>query len=234
MIVTCKKKIPFSWIVTTVTPWSGIVFQNGVMGVAFLFSMKKFVENPAGITFVLSLPSLVSLVLAPVVSFMSDRVWTKFGRRKPFVTMAWLGTGASLLVMPLMPNFWALLGAFVVYSACNDFSSPAEALLQEVVAMSHILINVVAILLMLPLGLLIEKWTYFLVPRGGSLTGGNRQDARALVARREELARWFDELQMGHHTRMSTSATPKPLDSSIYLDFLNAFRRINSHLTSIA
>jgi Na+/melibiose symporter-like transporter len=133
MIVTCKKKVPFSWIFTTVSPWGGVVFQNCVMGFAFLFSMKKFVENPAGITFVLSLPSLVSLVLAPTVSFMSDRVWTRFGRRKPFVTAAWVGTGSALLMMPLMPNFWALLGAFLLYSVCNDFSAPAETLMQEVV-----------------------------------------------------------------------------------------------------
>ena len=68
----------------------------------------------------------------------------------------------------------------------------------------------------------------------GLLSSGSRQEARALLARREELAKWFQELQMGHHTRMSTSATPKPLASSFYLDLLNALRRINSHLTSIA
>jgi phosphate:Na+ symporter len=68
----------------------------------------------------------------------------------------------------------------------------------------------------------------------GFISSGNRQQARAILARREELSKWFEDLQMGHHARMAASATPKPLHSAIYLDFLNALRRINSHLTSIA
>ena len=68
----------------------------------------------------------------------------------------------------------------------------------------------------------------------GFISSGNRQEARALVAGREQVAKWFEEQQMGHHARMTSSPTPKPLDSSIYLDFLNALHRINSHLISIA
>ena len=67
----------------------------------------------------------------------------------------------------------------------------------------------------------------------GIISSGNHREARALVDRREELAKWFEDQQMGHHARMAVSPTPKPLHSSIYLDFLNALRRINSHLTSI-
>ncbi|MFZ4776342.1 MAG: Na/Pi cotransporter family protein [Terrimicrobiaceae bacterium] len=335
----------------------------------------------------------ISLLLAYAASGVSD----------PVLMLPWVaGVNVGICVTTLLAG-WSTedgrrigFGALTVkaFIAILLLSLPAASLwifgmmpgsLARQVAMSHTLINVVAILLMLPLGLLVEKWTYFLVPRGGSLTGGkpeslldeglldtpalalsralrqtlrmadgtrgmlehfwtaykqrdvvlareiqtdddnvdrmnfeiadylsricdgktppemrqqvlllsfcndlesigdivekhlcdlllkilqenigftredrayldeayrlvlvrfeavcgfissgNRQEARALVARREELAKWFDELQMGHHTRMSTSATPKPLDSSIYLDFLNAFRRINSHLTSIA
>lgn len=66
------------------------------------------------------------------------------------------------------------------------------------------------------------------------LSSNSRQEARALLAKKEEIAKWFQELQMGHHERMSKSATPRPVASSFYLDILNALRRINSHLNSIA
>lgn len=68
----------------------------------------------------------------------------------------------------------------------------------------------------------------------GLLSSGNRQAARALVVKREELSKWFHRLQIDHHTRMSLSSTPNPAATAIYLDMLDAIRRINSHLTSIA
>ena len=68
----------------------------------------------------------------------------------------------------------------------------------------------------------------------GLLSSGSRQEAHALLAKREEIAKWFQELQMGHHARMSSSPTPRPIASSFYLDLLNALHRINSHLNSIA
>jgi len=133
MIVTCEKKVPFRWIAFAILPWASFTFNGVVIGVVFLFSLKKFVENPAGLTLILSLPSFVSLVLQPVCSFLSDRIWTRFGRRKPFVTVALSGAAVCLFLMPLMPNFWMLLGAFMLYNACSDLNSPMEPLKLEII-----------------------------------------------------------------------------------------------------
>jgi Na+/melibiose symporter-like transporter len=136
MIVTCKKEVPFRWIATVAVPWLSYNFNYGVMGAAFIFSLKKFVENPAGLTFILSLPGFVSILLGPAVNFTSDRIWTRFGRRKPFLVTAWAGMAIAFVLMPLMPNFWALLAAFIFYNMCNDVGGPwgpMEPLSQEVV-----------------------------------------------------------------------------------------------------
>lgn len=136
MIVTCKKEVPFRWIALVVLPWVSYNFNYGVMGAAFIFSLKKFVENPAGLTFIISLPGFISILVGPIVNFSSDRIWTRFGRRKPFLVTAWVGMALGFALMPLMPNFWALLGVFIFYNLCNDVGGPwgpMEPLNQEVV-----------------------------------------------------------------------------------------------------
>jgi len=136
MIVTCKKQVPFRWIAFAILPWISYSFNGQVMSVALLFSLKKFVENPAGLTFVLSLPGFVSILLVPIVNFLSDRVWSRFGRRKPFIITGWIGLISTLILMPLMPNFWLLLAVYLLYSMFNDIggqSGPMEPLCQEIV-----------------------------------------------------------------------------------------------------
>ncbi|MCX8090774.1 MAG: MFS transporter, partial [Verrucomicrobiae bacterium] len=134
MIVTCKSRIPFLWILFAGLPWMAGLLEYFMMGNCFIFSLKKFVENPAGLTFVMSLPGMISLVLRPFANFMSDRIWTRFGRRKPFIVVGWVGTIVFIALMPLMPNFWLLLACYIAYNIFNDLGDgPQETLRAEVV-----------------------------------------------------------------------------------------------------
>jgi Na+/melibiose symporter-like transporter len=133
VIITCKKQVPFRWIAFAILPWASFTFNGYVVGVAFLFSLKKFVENPAGLTFILSLPGFVSIVLQPVVSFLSDRIWTRYGRRKPFVVTSLTGITICLLLLPLMPNFWTLLAVFMCLNIFTDLNSAMEPLKLEII-----------------------------------------------------------------------------------------------------
>ena len=134
MIITCKKRVPNLWIFVAILPWSAVMFKWLAMGTAFTFSLKKFVDNPAGLTFVMSLPAVMSLILSPFCNFMSDRVWTRFGRRKPFVVASWIGTIGFITLMPLAPDFWTLLAIYLLFSAFNDIGGgPMETLKQEIV-----------------------------------------------------------------------------------------------------
>jgi Na+/melibiose symporter-like transporter len=133
MIVTCKKEIPSRWIAFTILPWASFSFNFAVVGAAFVFSLKKFAENPAGLTFVLSLPGFIAIIAAPFASFLSDRIWTRYGRRKPFVIAGSVGMVTALVLMPLMPNLWALIWSYLLYHVSDAFSSPRDPLKQEVV-----------------------------------------------------------------------------------------------------
>ena len=133
MIVTGKKRVPPLWIALTILPWASFTFNGGVIGTAFVFSLRKFVENPATVTFILSLPNFFSLAISPAVSFLSDRIWTRAGRRKPFIIVSWAGMAAGLGLMPFMPNLWLLVAAFLLYQVASALNAPLEPLKQEVI-----------------------------------------------------------------------------------------------------
>jgi hypothetical protein len=133
MIITARKHIPTLWILIICLPWSAAMLKYMAMGTAFQFSVMKFVENPVGLTFIMSLPGFISIALNPVVNFISDRIWTRFGRRKPFIIISWCGTITCITLMPLMPNMWALVVAYMAYSLFNDIGQPIETLKMEVV-----------------------------------------------------------------------------------------------------
>ncbi len=133
MIITCKKEVPFRWIAFAILPWASVTFNYQVVSVACFFSLQKFVENPAGVTFVLSLPTFVSIVMQPLASFLSDRIWTRCGRRKPFIITSLGGSILCMILMPLAPNFWTLLAVFMFQNMFNDLNSPMEPLKQEII-----------------------------------------------------------------------------------------------------
>ncbi|PTX98425.1 MFS transporter [Opitutus sp. ER46] len=133
MIVTCKPQIPPRWIGFMILPWASFAFNFAVVNAAFIFSLKKFVDNPAGLTFILSLPGLLAIVIAPLSSFLSDRIWTRFGRRKPFVVTASTCMIVALVAMPLATSFGWLVAAYVLYHLGDGLSAPRDPLKQEVV-----------------------------------------------------------------------------------------------------
>ncbi|MFT3784197.1 MAG: MFS transporter [Nibricoccus sp.] len=133
MIITCKKKIPTRWIVFAVMPWAAFAFNDNLLAAAFVFSLKKFIENPAAIGFILALPLYLAIIIAPLSSFLSDRIWTRFGRRKPFVAAAGTCMVLALVAMPLAPNFWTLVGAYILYYIGDGLNAPRDPLQQEIV-----------------------------------------------------------------------------------------------------
>jgi Na+/melibiose symporter-like transporter len=134
MIITAKPRISFLWQFTAALTWTTILLQYFLIGAVFIFSLKKFVDNPAGVTFIMSLPAIISLTVNPFCSYMSDRVWTRWGRRKPFIVTSWIGTLSSIALFPLAPNLYSLIGLYLLFNLFNDIgSNPTEALKQEIV-----------------------------------------------------------------------------------------------------
>lgn len=134
MIITRQPRIPYSWLIMAMVPWVFFYFLITVGGVNF-FVLNRLIENPAALTFALSIPGLlfVFLPLGPYISYQSDRIWTRFGRRKPFLMVGFAGMAFVLLTYPLAPNVWVFMGLMFIGALFGCFNAPFEALKLEVI-----------------------------------------------------------------------------------------------------
>lgn len=134
MIITRQPRIPFSWLLMTMVPWVFFYFLITVNGVNF-FVLNRLIDNPAALTFALSIPGLlfVFLPLGPYIAYKSDRIWTRFGRRKPFLMLGFAGMAFVLLTYPLAPNIWIFLGLMFLGAFFGCFNAPFEALKLEII-----------------------------------------------------------------------------------------------------
>ena len=134
MLITRQNKIPFLWLVMLTLPWALFYFMIQVNGVNF-FILNRLIDNPAALTFVFSLPGLIFMFipLGPYISFMSDRVWTRWGRRKIFLIINFTGTAIVMLLYPLAPNVWIFLALMCAAAFIGAFGTPFESLKLEII-----------------------------------------------------------------------------------------------------
>ena len=72
--------------------------------------------DPHDLSFFWILPPLMGIIVQPVVGTLSDRTWTRFGRRIPYL---FVGAATAVLVMCLLPNAGSLglasVGAVLIF-----------------------------------------------------------------------------------------------------------------------
>ena len=74
--------------------------------------------DPHSLSFFWILPPLMGMLVQPIVGTMSDKTWTRFGRR---ITYLFVGAAAAVAVMCLLPNagsFGLTVGAALWFGAC--------------------------------------------------------------------------------------------------------------------
>lgn len=65
---------------------------------------------------------LTGLLVQPAVGYLSDRTWTRWGRRRPFFMIGAVLTTLALLVMPNSPTLWIAAGTLWVLDASINVS----------------------------------------------------------------------------------------------------------------
>jgi MFS family permease len=133
MMITRRDQVPWSWVLFASFPFAIMIFAGAIPGMGFTFTLKKFVDNPALITFVLSIGLPVMMVVGPTVNYLSDRLWTRFGRRKIFMVASALVTAASILSMPFAPNLPVLIGCLILFNFGCALNTTTQPLSNEII-----------------------------------------------------------------------------------------------------
>ena len=133
MMITRRDQVPWSWVLFASFPFAIMIFAGAIPGMGFTFTLKKFVDNPALITFVLSIGLPVMMVVGPTVNYLSDRLWTRFGRRKIFMVASALVTATSILCMPFAPNLPVLIGCLILFNFGSALNTTTQPLSNEII-----------------------------------------------------------------------------------------------------
>ncbi|MGF1451432.1 MAG: MFS transporter [Opitutales bacterium] len=133
MLITRKLKVPIHWIFYAQLPFTMAIAANYMAGAPFLFAMKKFIDNPAAIMVLINLEVFLTLIGGPFVNWLSDRIWTRFGRRRPFIAISDIGKCIVLPLIPFAPDLWSLIILKWIYGVMADLGTPNQPLSFEVI-----------------------------------------------------------------------------------------------------
>ncbi len=132
ILETQHKRIPWRWVIALQVmkmAWLIGFFASGTM----TFTMRKFIESPMIINSVSSLDVLFNMLVAAPCLYISDRIWTRFGRRRPFVLGAWLVMMACMLLLPLVRHAIPVGMIVVLWLIFWDVNSVFDMLFFEIV-----------------------------------------------------------------------------------------------------
>jgi len=65
---------------------------------------------------------LTGLIVQPIIGYMSDRTWGRFGRRRPYFTVGAILASLALFVMPNSPALWVAAGMLWIMDASINVS----------------------------------------------------------------------------------------------------------------
>ncbi len=130
---TGEKNVPWIWVGVLAGPWAAKLFFEQISNVALTFKLREFVSAPHLITLVGSFNLLFNIFVGATCNYTSDRVWTRWGRRKPFLIVGWSTIVIGCLILPQLDTLWLLIAALFVYEMLRDVDSPYESLINEVV-----------------------------------------------------------------------------------------------------
>ncbi|MDR1190757.1 MAG: MFS transporter [Verrucomicrobiales bacterium] len=135
MITTGKKVIPWSWVILLTATSGAAMFVETIHGSALTFTIRKFTGDPVLISFIGGINLAFNFLVAPYVSWKSDRVWTKWGRRRPFMLVGFAMLVPSLIAVPYAPSLWILVALIVIYQFALElgYVGPWSPLLYSVV-----------------------------------------------------------------------------------------------------
>lgn len=149
-IRTGEKHLAWSSVFMLSLLWFAYGFNLFALTTSLTFTIKKYNENPQIIALVQSIASVI--MIGPFISYLSDQVWTRLGRRRLFVITAWVGGFMTMVSYAFLPQVAGVINRAMVamgffpvgeliviimilltFGKMLDFGSPLEPLFMECV-----------------------------------------------------------------------------------------------------
>jgi maltose/moltooligosaccharide transporter len=113
----------------------------GLVGIQFAWSMQLSLStqvmeplgaNPLIKGLIWCAGPLTGILVQPLIGSWSDKVWTPFGRRRPFIMAGALIAALALVAFPYSPNLWVVASFIWIIDACVNISQgPYRALVPD-------------------------------------------------------------------------------------------------------
>lgn len=135
MIVTQQKRVPWIWVIMIAMPAMVLQILEQVSQGALTFTMRKFTSDPLLITCIGSSAMVFNFMVSPYIAWKSDRIWSRLGRRRPFLMLGLTGAAVGLVFIPLAPNLLTLILPVIIFSFFFEiaFYGTYDPLINEVV-----------------------------------------------------------------------------------------------------
>lgn len=149
-IVTGQRQISWSAVFILSLVWFTFGFHIFAGGLALTFTLQRYTNDPRILAFVRTINVIV--MLGPFISYISDQVWTRLGRRRPFLVVAWAASCVAMFCFAFLPQTSAAINAalglvgippvaemlllvaiITGYTTLADFQAPLEPLFLECV-----------------------------------------------------------------------------------------------------
>ena len=132
-ILTQQKSAPWSWVIMINLVWFVSLYTLFVTSVALPLTLVRFTEDTRIISFVTTVGQIVGIVIGPLCNYISDRLWTRWGRRRPFMLVGVAGTFLAMALTPYMPALVPLILLTVISSVLGDIAVTLEPLWLEII-----------------------------------------------------------------------------------------------------
>lgn len=96
--------------------WSGLVITEQILNNVLPLTLSSFTRDAAVIGLVLAIHPLFGFTVQPAVGILSDRIWTRLGRRAFFLVVAAPLVALFLFLIPHAHTFWQLVAVVFAFN----------------------------------------------------------------------------------------------------------------------
>jgi len=132
VIESQHQRIPWRWVLLLNILGQArllVLFASG----SLTFTMRKFIDSPMIINSVSSLDIVFNLLVAAPCLYYSDRIWTRHGRRMPFVVVSFVVLAVVLILLPLAGGAVPMIVLIVLWLIFWDVGSTFDTLMMEII-----------------------------------------------------------------------------------------------------